>query len=393
MADTRRNISPELRVAVFYFTLLMTLGVATAYSGIWFASQGLTPGEIGLIGSVPVLIMLVLNLVVGRLADRADDWRQTIVAGALIAAVVPFGLFVAKGFWPILVIWSLAALPVTAIQPVADAATVRLTRRTGGEFGSIRAWGTIGYMAALLLTGLLVSAFGGSAFLPVFAVFAVLRGAAALALPRFRGSNDGAELVQPVGARHLREVMRPWFLLPLVGYAMIYATHLILSTFQALVWADQGLSAFVIALLVAVGAASEATMMFVFRRFSKRFSARHLVLVSAVVSALRWAVMAFSPPVPVLFGLQLLHSVTFAMGYLGCVNFIANWTSDDIAAEAQAFFQMLQQAMSVVAVAAFGWIVAAYGGHAFLASAAFAAMGAALIFASLRMQPPRPADS
>ena len=53
---------------------------------------------------------------------------------------------------------------------------------------------------------------------------------------------------------------------------------------------------------------------------------------------------------PILVPLQLLHSVTFAMGYMGCVHFIANWTSEDIAAEAQSFFQVLQQAMAVMAV-------------------------------------------
>ena len=88
-------------------------------------------------------------------------------------------------------------------------------------------------------------------------------------------------------------------------------------------------------------------MMFVFGRFTRRFSARSLILMSAVVSALRWAAMGFSPGVEILFGLQLLHSITFAMGFMGCVHFIANWTSEDIAAEAQSFFQVLQQGMSV----------------------------------------------
>lgn len=35
------GLSPELRTAGFYFTIYMTAGVATAYSGIWFAHKGL----------------------------------------------------------------------------------------------------------------------------------------------------------------------------------------------------------------------------------------------------------------------------------------------------------------------------------------------------------------
>ncbi len=99
--------------------------------------------------------------------------------------------------------------------------------------------------------------------------------------------------------------------------------------------------------------------------------------------------MAYSPGVPVLVGLQLLHSVTFALGFLGCMNFIANWTSEDIAAEAQGFFTMLQQAFAVVAITGFGWLAGDYGAKAYLASAVFAAIGAVLVYLSIRLQPPK----
>ena len=66
--------TPELRATLYYFAAFMTSGAATAYGGIWFQEQGLSSGEIGLIGSVPVFIMLVLNLLVGRIADRVREW-------------------------------------------------------------------------------------------------------------------------------------------------------------------------------------------------------------------------------------------------------------------------------------------------------------------------------
>ena len=36
------------------------------------------------------------------------------------------------------------------------------------------------------------------------------------------------------GATHLLQVAKPWFLLPLLGWAMVFATHLILNAFQSL---------------------------------------------------------------------------------------------------------------------------------------------------------------
>jgi PPP family 3-phenylpropionic acid transporter len=389
MPDSGSRLTPELRTTIYYFTLFTTGGAITAYAGIWFADQGLDAGQIGLIGSVPVFVMLVLNLIVGRVADRASDWRQVIVIGAILGGLIPVGLFFVHGFWGILLLWTLSSIPMSSVGPVADAAAVRMTRRNGTDFGFIRAWGTVGFMLAIVATGQIVATYGGWTFLPFLVGLGLGRAAVALTLPNFRAPPEERTLAQKLGASRLREVMKPWFLLPLVGWSLIFATHLILNSFQALLWKEQGLGELTIALLIGLGAASEATMMFAFKRFAGRFPARLLILVSALVAAVRWGAMALAPEVPVLIVLQLLHSVTFALGYMGCVHFIANWTSEDIAAEAQSFFQVLQQAMAVVAVTAFGWIAGVYGGRAYFASAGFALAGSALIWLSMRMKAPK----
>lgn len=381
--------SPELRATAFYFTLYMSAGAATVFAGIWLKQKGMSSEQIGIINAVPVLVMLVLNLVVGRIADRADDWRQVIVMGALAAGVIPLGLFFVHDFWGILLFWTLAAIPIASIGPVVDAATMRMTRRNGTDYGVVRAWGTVGYMAVIFLTGYLVVWFGPDIFLPLFVGLALLRGLVSLGLPNFRAPKHQQTPAVKTGAGRLLEVMKPWFLLPLIGWSMVFGTHLILNAFAALLWKEQGIPEDVIGPLIALGALSEAAMMFLFARFARRFSARSLILASAIVSALRWVAMGFSPGVEILFGLQLLHSVTFAMGFMGCVHFIANWTSEDIAAEAQSFFQVLQQGMSVVALVAFGWLVGLIGAKAYLVAAAFAGVGGVLVWLSLRMQQPK----
>jgi PPP family 3-phenylpropionic acid transporter len=388
MPEARGWLTPELRSTFYYITFFTTSGAATVYGGIWFQEKGLDATQIGIINALPVFIMLVLNIVVGRIADRASDWRQVIVIGALLGGIIPIGLFFTHDFWGILLVWTLGAIPLSAVGPVADAATMRMTRRNGTDYGAIRAWGTVGYMIAIYLTGQIVTLFGGGVFLPFFVGLALLRGLVSLGLPNFRAPKEEQTLASK-GASRLGEVMKPWFLLPLVGWSMVFATHLILNGFQALLWKEQGINDLVIALLIALGAASEAGMMFVFKRFHARFPARLLILASAIVSVIRWIAMGFSPDVPWLVLLQLLHSVTFALGFMGCVHFIANWTSEDIAAEAQSFFQVLQQGFSVVALVVFGWLVGLMGAHAYFAAAGLAALGGLLIWLSLQLMQPK----
>jgi PPP family 3-phenylpropionic acid transporter len=393
MAEPRRGwMTPELRTTFYYLTIFATSGAFTVYGGIWFVDKGLDAGQIGIINAFPVLVMLVLNMVVGRIADRADDWRQVIVLGSVLGGLATVGLFFVHDFWGILLVWTLATIPFAAIGPVVDAATMRMTRRNGTDYGAIRAWGTVGYMLTIYATGHIVTLFGGGVFLPFFVGLALLRGLVSLGLPNFRAPKE-ERLGASRGARRLREVMKPWFLLPLVGWSMVFATHLILNAFQGLLWKQQGIPELVIGLLIALGAASEAGMMFAFRRFSMRFPARMLILASAVVSVIRWIAMGLSPDVPWLVALQLLHSVTFALGFMGCVHFIANWTSEDIAAEAQSFFQVLQQGFSVIALLVFGWLIGLVGAKAYFAAAGFAAAGGVLIWLSLQLMQPKAPES
>ncbi|MDF2983911.1 MAG: transporter [Devosia sp.] len=386
-------LTPELRATAFYFSIYMAGAAFNVYGGIWFADKGLSSEQIGIINAVPVLVTLLLNILVGRVADKASDWRQVIVLGCGLGALIPIGLFYVHDFWGILIIWTLALLPINVIGPVVDAATMRMTRRRGTQYGPIRAWGTLGYLVTLFAVGSIISQFGGGIFLPMFVGLSILRGLVAFGLPRFRGGEG--ELKPPVtGATHLGAVMKPFFLLPLVGFSMVYATHIVLNAFQALLWMEQGLSADLIAPLLALAAFAEAAIMFLFGRIARRFSARSLILLSAATAVFRWICMGFQPGLEFLIPLQLLHAFTFALGFMGCVNFIANWTSDEIAAEAQGFFQMLQQAMSVIALIAFGWLTGLMGAQAYFVAAAFAFVGAVLIWLSIAMQgPKRPAEA
>ncbi len=391
-----RALTAERRTTTFYFTYFMGPGAAVMFLPIWLSEKGITPEQIGLINAVPVFAILALNLVVGRIADRARDWRQAILIGALIGGIVPIGLFFVNEFWGILLFWTLACEPTGVTGPVLDAATMRLTRRNGSDFGAIRAWGTIGFMLFNGLTGYLVAWYGSGVFVPLFVGLTLLRALAALQLPAFRAPAEEptlATLAQPVPALRapgrLRAVLQPWFLLPLIGFCFIYAAHYIFNAFAALVWKGQGVGEEIIGPLIALGSASEALMMFAWQRFGGRVSARQLMLIAAAAGLVRWSAMAMEPSVPVLIALQMGHGITFAIGYLGCVHFIANWTSEDIAAETQSLFTVGQQLTSVITVIGFGALIPLFGAQAFFASAGLAFIGGAFVWLSLRMKPPK----
>jgi PPP family 3-phenylpropionic acid transporter len=387
------NPGPAARTSLFYSTLLMSVAIANPFLPLWLADKGMSPGEIGLINSTPILLMVVLNLVVGRFADRANDWRTVIVIGCVLSAIPPFLLIVAEGFWPILIVWTLLNLPFQSVAPVVDAAAVRLAIRIGGDFGRIRAWGTVGFIVATLIGGLVMNNVGIVAFVPLFIAVSLLRAVLAFQLPLFRDpSRDAAGPAAATAtpehyavATRSRDLWRPWFVLALIGGSLLFMSQMMLMGFGALMWSRAGVDSFTIGLLWSIGPAAEIVAMLTYKRLTHWFSARQLLLVACLCGVLRWLGFALEPDVPVIAALQLFHFATTGFLIMGMTNFIANWTSENMAAEAQSFFIMLRQVGSVLGLAGFGFLVGWMGSQAYYVAAAIALVAAATIFASLRM--------
>lgn len=375
--DPLPRVTPESRVTTYYFLQAMSVGAVNGFAGVWLASKGISEEQVGLIFATPVLVIVCIGLFVGRIADRADDWRQVIVVGAVASAIAPLGLYVADGFIGILVVWTFAVTTQMMILPVTDAAALRLSRRRGGDFGNLYAWKTIGYLSIVFLSGFILARFGIEAFLPLFVGLSIVRGLASLTLPNFRAQTDNENI--HADSKGFIKSIDLKFSLPLIGWTLVGCTHSILNGFLGMLWHEQGLSPSTIGMLIGLSGIIETIMFFVFKRFISRFDARSLILVSCLAGVLRWGGFSFSPDVGVLVILQLLHALTYALGFLACTNFIANNTTEQVAAEAQSFFSILQAGTTIIALVGFGWLAGMFGAKAFLASAAFAAIGALVV--------------
>lgn len=366
--------------------MFMSVGMINAYAGIWFAERGLSEMQIGVIGAAPVALMLALTLFVGRLADRASDWRQVIIGGMVVAGLAPIALIWTTGFVGILIVWAVLATAQRVSVPVADAAAMRLARREGMDFGSLRALATVGYLAVILGAGWLMGADGVALFLPLFILFGLIRAVFAFGLPTLRAKTD-------VGAERARLTIRwqPWFLLPILAWALMDTSHIVLNSFQGLLWSQQGITTGTIGALIALGAVAETVMFFSFRRVARRFSPLAVLGAAAIFGVIRWVGMALEPGIAWLVVLQLMHALTYAMGFLAITTFIADSTSEDNAAEAQSFLVTLELALQVPMLVAFGWLAGYFGALTYTGSAIMAVLGGiCVIIAQRRLRAPSP---
>jgi PPP family 3-phenylpropionic acid transporter len=190
----------------------------------------------------------------------------------------------------------------------------------------------------------------------------------------------------------LRDSLQPWFVLPLLAFALVNSSNAVIGSFGALLWHENGIPSYFLGPLLGIAAVGEAILMFAWRRFGGRVTARNMILVAAIAGLIRFTIMAFNPPVEVLFVTQTLHAFSFGMGYFGVVHFIANWTNEANAAEAQGFANMLNMGAAMLALIVFGILVEHFGSYAFFYSTVTASAAIACVLISLRLKPPRDAQ-
>jgi PPP family 3-phenylpropionic acid transporter len=387
--------TPEARASLYQFTVYLPGAVASVFLGIWLSEHGIPADQIGVVNALPMLGLLLLNMIIGRIADRADDWRTAIIAISLVSALIPLGLYFTSEFWGILLVWALAAMSNGLVPPIIDAATVRMTRRNGTDFGAVRAWATIGYVVGAAGIGGLLTVVGPGAFVTLYLAMTVLRAIIGFMLPRFRAPALETTLADVPGAPaqrpKLRDSLKLWFVLPLVAFALVNSSNAAMGSFGALLWHQQGIPDYFLGPLLGTAAVGEAVLMLIWRRFGGRVTARNMILVACLAGLVRFTVLAFGPPVEALFLLQLLHAFSFGMGYFGVVHFIANWTHESNAAEAQGFANMLNQGVAMVMLILFGWLAEWFGPGAFFSSTVTCSIGIICVFVSLRLRPPKDA--
>lgn len=369
-------------IALFYFANFAALGIALPYLALWLEHRGASASWIGLVAAAPSVVALLTTPLSGIWADRLRDWRSALVVGSWLFVATLAWWLVSLDPIDVLVVWTLCGVLSIAIAPVADAATLALDKRELVSFGRIRAIGSVGYIAAVLLGGRLFDGDGIERFLGALLVLALARAACAHLLPSFREHVPHV----PLGTAAVPRTVEPAFLAVLCGAALVNAAHAMYYTFGLLHWQSIGINTTVGARLWTVGIVLEILLMWRFRGIASRWSARHCLVVAALCSVLRWSVTGLDPALPLLVAVQGLHAVTFGLTFLAAVSYIARRGRDEAAARDQALFTTLSGATLALATLAAGALYERVGAAAYQLMTALSVLGLLCLLVSYRLE-------
>jgi MFS family permease len=160
-------------------------GMAWGLLPLFYASAGLTLGEIGILAAAYPAVWAVGQIATGALSDRAGR-KPLIVAGMLLQALAIAAIAVGSTFSFWLVASAALGLGTAMVYPtlLATIADVADPAWRGSAIGVYRLWRDLGFAIGALLAGVIADAFGMPA--AIGAVAALTAGSGLIVLVRMR---------------------------------------------------------------------------------------------------------------------------------------------------------------------------------------------------------------
>ncbi len=372
-----------VRLSLFFAAIFVVVGIQLPFWPVWLAAQGLGPAEIGLLMALSIAVKVFANPLTAHLADRRGERRRPMVILA-VAALASFALFdLVDGFWPILAVSILFFMVWPPIMPLGESLTMITVHREGLDYGRIRLWGSISFIAMAVISGrILVDQPPDIIYWMVLAALAVAVAACALvpdARPE-KTASTRAPVLLVMGNRR--------FILFLAAAALIQGSHAVYYAFGTLHWQAVGYSDALIGALWAEGVVAEVVLFAFGNRVVRRLGPEGLIVLGGLAATVRWTMTGLTDALPVLVCVQALHALTFGATHLGAMHFVARTIAPSLSATAQSLYSAAVMGLGLgLMLLISGELYGRFGGDAYQAMAAAGLMGGLLAMLLWRTAP------
>lgn len=363
-------------IASHYISIFWLIGFALIFWPTWLSGRGYTGAQIGIILAVAFWAKIPFNLLLGPLADMTGLRRRWIILLAIIVAVGMPAFLPASPYPFVLLLWGIVGAALTVSIPMTDNLSVLARRNPNFDYGKVRLWGSLSFIIASLVGGLILKWYSADSILYLMILGAGLLLITSLFLPDLRVTE------KPVRRYAMIEALKlPGYKSYIFIAALLQSSHAVLYGFASIHWQAAGLSGASIGLLWSEGVAVEIIIFYFARRFTNRLSFEQLFLFAALSGIIRWTGTALTTELWILILLQALHGATFALTHLAVFEYISRQVPTRLTASAQTLYDLVGGAIMfglVMLIA--GHFYQLWAGKAFFAMALLSLLALGILF-------------
>lgn len=337
---------PYWRLSFYYFFYFAFIGVFSPYFTLYLQSLTMSAADIALLMSQMQLMRLIAPAFWGWLADKRGRQVDIIRLSGLCACVGFTGFFLTDDFIHLFIPMTLMAFFWSAALPLVESLTFAHLKDQPQRYSQIRVWGSIGFIVAVLLGGVLLD------HLPIAdvpaLVFVVLIGILLMAfqLPegrRFERKSADSALQDDEPLASLMSVLRQrevWMLL--LACFLMSSAHGVYYVFYSIHLDELGYSKGMIGLLWSLGVLVEIALFMVMAPLMKRYSLRVLLLVTYAVAVVRFLMIGwYAESLMLLLIAQAMHGLTFGVHHAAAIAAVNAWFPRHIHARGQALYSSI----------------------------------------------------
>jgi MFS transporter, PPP family, 3-phenylpropionic acid transporter len=293
--------------SIYYFFYYGALSVLFPFLALFYKSQGLTGGQIGLLAAIsPIISFFGAPLWTGT-ADASHRHKLIAMLSITGVVVVVFIFPNIASFGGLLLMISLYAFFGSPTGSLVDSAVLTLLGDRKERYGRIRLWGTIGYGVVAPFAGNLVGRLGLKWAFWGYGIL-MLCGLLIITWIPFRQSYSNSSFR---GGMRVLFANQPWMLFLIMvfiaGVGMATINNYLFVYMQGM-----GASKTLMGFALTVSTISEVPAMFFSDRLLRRFGARGMLVIAMTVIGLRLICYSLTTQPWVVLVIQLVHGLTFA---------------------------------------------------------------------------------
>ncbi|MDH5392031.1 MAG: MFS transporter [Gammaproteobacteria bacterium] len=300
---------PYWRLSAFYLVYFSALGVLVPYWGLYLQSLGFDARQIGELIAIIMATKIVAPYIWGWIGDHTGKGMWIVRLASVLSFVIFALIFVEQSYgWLAFVMVSFSFFWNAAL-PQFEATTMNFLGADEHNYSKIRVWGSLGFVAAVAIMGLMLEHHAIS-MVPV--VLLVLY--AALMLSSFLVPVDTQPLHKHQQGSILLVLKQPQVIALLVICFLVQFSHGPYYTFYSIYLQEHDYQSSMIGALWALGVIAEVVVFLYIHRWLPKYGHRDLLIVALLLTTARWLLIAYMVQYPsVMVFAQLLHAASFGV--------------------------------------------------------------------------------
>lgn len=343
---------PYWRLSGFYFFYFACLGVLVPYWSLYLKWEGFSASDIGELTAILLASRIIAPNVWGWIADHHGQRIRIVRFASFAASLVFAAIFFHQSYTWVAVTLLLFSFFWNASLPQFEVTTLQHLGEHSHHYSKVRVWGSIGFIVIVMILGWLLEFFEPS-IVPV-ALFLSTVGIWLVSLSVPESASRHISLNQ-VSLKTL--LKRPAVIAFLLMCFLMQASHGPYYTFYTIYLEENGYGRGLIGQLWALGVFAEVIIFLFMHRWLPKFGLRYVLLVSLLLSACRWLLIALFPQnLPILTFAQLLHAASYGTYHAAAIA----WVHRHFTGKTQGRGQALYSSFSFGAGGALGSLISGY---------------------------------